>query len=135
MLHIIYYKQEDDTHKKYLSILLSSQNMPERYLSDIPRVGIICTNENDEVIAAGFIRKIEGPYGMLDSYITNNNANSEDRDQALDLITAKLIQIAKDSSITKLISFSVVPNIVSRAKKHGFYLLENMSFLTLNLIS
>lgn len=97
---------------------LKSRDMDVRLSCDLPKHGLIAL-ENDEVVAMGFIRRVEGDYAILDSYITNACMASELRDRALDVITRKLIKMAEANNIKKLIAFSQEPNIITRSMKHG----------------
>lgn len=106
-------------HKDEIIGLLQSHGMHPGLIEDLPEIGLIAIHQ-DMYVAAGFIRRIEGPYGMLDSYITKSDAPTELRDKALDMITYKLIKIAREGGAVKLLAFSGVENIITRAEKHGF---------------
>lgn len=100
--------------------MLISRNMSTDLVYDLPKVGIIALTEDNMPIAAGFLRKIEGGYGMLDSYITLESIPSKIRNEALDFITMRLIDTAEDLNIYKLIAFSEHESIHNRALAHGF---------------
>lgn len=105
-------------HIRCLHILLEKRDLTCS-IDDMPEFGLIAI-KGDTPIAAGFIRRVEGPYAILDSFITNPDTPSEFRDRALDLITEKLITIADYNNVTKLISFTTEKNIFIRSIKHGF---------------
>lgn len=113
-----------EAHKDEIIGLLQSHGMHPGLTNDLPMVGLVAIHEN-KYIAAGFIRQIEGSYGMLDSYITSRDASAELRDKALDMITYKLIKIARQGGATKLLVFSGVENIITRAEKHGAFQIDH----------
>lgn len=102
--------------------LLRSHSMGMDLAYDLPEFGLIAV-DGGEPVAMGFIRKMEGNYALLDSYITHADAPAELRDRALDIITYKLIKIAKDNDISKLIAFSGEPSIIARSINHGMILM------------
>lgn len=115
------------SHSIHMEILLKSRDMDPSLVIDLPEYGLIAF-EQGEVVAAGFIRRIEGPYAMLDSYITNAKVLSEVRDLALDRITDKLIKWTASHQITKVISFTADKNTIVRAEKHGLIPMPNHLF-------
>lgn len=119
-------------HGKELFQMLNDHGMSVSILDNLPEFGLVA-HRGEKIIAAGFIRKVEGSSAMLDSYITNPRTKPESRDRALDLITYKLIQIAKKQSISQLVNFSSEQNIITRAQKHGFIVVPHqVSVLLLN---
>jgi hypothetical protein len=105
-------------HKVWLDILLKSQNMTEKDGKNLPKYGILIAYR-DFIIAAGFLRRIEGDHAMLDGYITNSTAPAELRNKALDILTQRLLMYAKKHSIKRVMAFTDVPNIAVRANKFG----------------
>ena len=73
-----------------------------------------------EVVAAGFLRKVEGGYGLLDGYITNKNYPSQGRDIALDLLTKELLRMCKLLKIRQIFAFTNHSTIIERALAFGF---------------
>lgn len=108
-----------DKHQYEAVTLFESRDMDGAYIITLPEYGLIAT-EGGIPIAMGFLRCIEGSMAMLDSYITNKNASSHQRNRALDIITGKLINIAYQNNVLKLIAFSDEPNISDRASDYGF---------------
>lgn len=86
-------------------------------IDSLPEVGFIVPG-----LAAGFIRKVEGGYGLVDGYVTHPLMPPGQRDAALDLVTKALITYAEDNGITHLIAITREQNIVTRAQKHGYVL-------------
>jgi len=110
--------------------LLRLNNMSEALVNDIPALGFIIESDYGFVITAGYIRTVEGHYGILDSYITNPEVPGNIRNMALDLLTGALIELAKSYEL-KLIAFSEHKSIHERALRHGFKELP-MFFSVLN---
>lgn len=113
--------------------LLALRGLDVSMVEDLPNNGILVF-QDDILIAAGFIRLIEGSSAMLDSYITNPNMSPELRNEALDKVTECLISQSKDLGISKLLSFTIEQTIVNRAIRHGFIKnLNNFQVLYHNL--
>lgn len=102
-------------HADMLKYWLIYRDMDPTLVNDLPHLGYIV-----EGIAAGFLRQCEGPYGLIDGYITNPTKTSEERNEALDIITESLINDAKAKGINHLLAFTRDNGILERAKKHGF---------------
>lgn len=99
--------------------LLALRDMDPKLAEDLPNNGVLVFQDN-VLVAAGFIRLIEGSSAMLDSYITNPEVAPELRNEALDKVTESLINQSKDLGISKLLSFTVEQTIIDRAIRHGF---------------
>lgn len=86
---------------------------------EVPALGFMAT-KNAEPVAAAFLRQCEGSYGMIDCIITNPQAESNDRHEALDLLFKELIETAKQINLSELIGFSIDVSTLERSKEHGF---------------
>jgi hypothetical protein len=106
-------------HEAHIRSWLSLREMDEKVMDDLPLTGFIVFN-GGHAIAAGFLRRCEGSTGMIDSVISNPNASSKDRDEALDLVFSSLIDEAKAIGMKGLIGFSTDYNTLYRSVKHGF---------------
>lgn len=101
--------------------LFFHQNMDQRLADSLPKHGFMVFDSGVPV-AMGFIRRLEGNLGVLDSYITNPNFTPGGRNRALDLLTKKLIRFGKDKLKLKgLLAFSADTNTIQRATNHGFW--------------
>jgi len=100
-------------------------------LNTLPKFGLIALDKGTPM-AAGFIREVEGGFGMIDSFITDPEASSALRDEALNRITAKLIKIAKYNKVNQLIAYTVDKNTLVRSLSHGFVQLDH-SVMALDL--
>jgi hypothetical protein len=124
------------THGKDAAKLLESRSMDLRLLNHLPEHGLI-SFEHGEVIAMGFLRRMEGPYVIYDSFITSPTSTSEQRDRALGVITNKLEDWCKETNVSKLIAFTVDRGLNKRLiTKLGFELDQDMRFFhkTLNYL-
>lgn len=121
-----------ETHTFKMLQMLFSREMSPTVITDLPQHGLIAM-EGDAPIAAGFIRRIEGPYVMLDSYITNSVSSPQARDRALNLITTKLLRWAASNGVSKVLSFSSDPNTITRATEHGFNTFIDHTFQVISL--
>lgn len=114
-------------HQEYAKKLLSYRNMAVTLSNDLPEYGLIAL-EQGLPVAMGFIRRIEGPYIMLDSYISDPHIKSEIRHRALDIITQKLIKWGQTHGMTKVFSFSEDSSIITRASRHGMVEMPDFVF-------
>ena len=106
-------------HESDLITILFNRGLKADLSDDLPEYAWVAL-ENDEIVALGAIRRIEGHYVLFDSYITNPLYSPAERDKALDRITSKMIKICMQHGIKKILAFSVEDNIVTRSIKHGF---------------
>lgn len=118
---------ERQIHENYIEKMLISRFMASYLIQDLPEHGLIAL-QDDTPIAVGFIRQIEGPYAMLDSYLSNSEADPEIRDRALNLITRKLLDWARIGGVRNVLAFSADPNTVLRAEAHGFVSFKDHTF-------
>lgn len=88
----------------------------------LPKIGFIVSSET-QYIAAGFLRRLEGGFGQLDTFVTNPNASSEDRNEALNLLTERLINEAKLLELRGIYAISSDVSVLKRAVATGFQLL------------
>jgi hypothetical protein len=86
---------------------------------DVPSLGFT-VKRNDIVIAAGFLRLMEGDIGMIDGYVTDPTALSKDRHSALNELTDKIIIVAKELKLKGLLVFTSDESIKIRAEAAGF---------------
>lgn len=103
-----------------LKNLLKARNMDVNMASDQYGVDGYVVYLNITPVAAGFLRKMEGDYGMLDAFITDPVILPEYRDKALDVLMSRLIDLARSQEITKLLAFTTDENTLKRVQKHGF---------------
>lgn len=124
-------------HKHYqlLTDMLQSQECSWReFISykTLPKIGYIAML-NDQPIAAGFLRRVEGGYGQFDTFATNPYFGSIVRNQGLELVVDALLDDAKRLKLQGLLAFTKDHGILKRAQEKGFHLLPD-SLLVLNTI-
>lgn len=85
----------------------------------LPRTGYIVLM-NDKPLAAGFLRRVEGGYGQLDTFATNPYLGSKLRNEAINLIVDQLMEEAKRLKLHGLLAFTHDKGILSRASHRGF---------------
>lgn len=99
---------------------LKLQNHPEAALEDLPTLGYIVPG-----VGAGFVRNCETGIGMLDSFVTNPKATSEQRDAALD----ELFKACLNSGFKGYIAFTAEEGIAYRLDKFKFVSKSYKSFI------
>lgn len=104
--------------------VLKRREMQLSLAEELPEVGFV-VYEEDHFIAAGFLRKCEGGYGMMDSYITDPKMPAPWRNQALEMITKRLVKKSKALKMKHVIGFCVDVNTILRSLRHGFVLTEH----------
>lgn len=100
-----------ETQKSPLSKHLESKNIPE--------IGYIVANSN-YIVAAGFLRKLEGGYAMIDTLVSNGALPGDTRHLGLSLLIDELIKSAVTLNLTGIISLTTDNGVISRAKSLGF---------------
>ena len=123
-------------HKHYtmLTSMLSDQKYPGIdfvTMKSLPKIGYIATLRN-QPIAAGFLRRIEGGYGQLDTFATNPHFGKLIRNEGLNKVVDSLINEAKELKLLGLIGFTGDLGIITRAKDQGFQII-NQTIIGLTL--
>jgi hypothetical protein len=133
MITVERYDPKRASHKIAISYLINLRNIKD---FESPKLGFICFDEHgnlDVVISCGFIRKIEGGYGLWDGLITNPSKSSQIRDDSLNLIMRELINVAKNElQLKAILATSKDEHTIIRAFNHGFRLMPE-TFMCLNL--
>ena len=137
MINLVYYKPytviNGKSNLKSLVELLESRGMDPKLAYDVPETGLLFFMHT-EIVAAGFVRMIEGNRAMLDSYITNPVISPKIRNFALDKITTELVEWCKARELKQVLAFSTDEHVVQRSINHGFAPIEHKMTL-LNLPS
>jgi hypothetical protein len=111
-------------HETYLiKNWLKKRGLRQKLCDDLPFIGVLAHDLND-YIAAGFLRHVEKNFGLIDSLISNPDIDGKRRNEAIDAVVSKLILIAKEKGISKLLAMSVDENTLIRSKSHGFIELQ-----------
>lgn len=86
------------------------------HVTEFPPTGFIVDG-----VAACFLTKTDSKFAMLEAYVTNPLASPQDRSLALDALTARLIDEARDCGFTTIIGITIDKGLCARAvERHGF---------------
>lgn len=85
----------------------------------LPQIGYIAT-EGSIVVAAGFLRKVEGKMALLDTLATNADCPPAIRHDGIQAIVNSLIDTAKQLELKYFMAFTVDDGIIKRALSLGF---------------
>lgn len=81
-------------------------------------------------VACAWLYLADGGLCLLEWYISNKDANREDRGEALELIIDELIKIAEDKNQMYIISSVMIPRLAKRLEDKGFQVTDkNMTNL------
>lgn len=122
---------------KYLSLLIEMlkdrdfSNISSISMKTLPKIGYIALLHG-QPIAAGFLRRVEGGYGQLDTLTSNPYFGSVIRHEGVSKVVDSLIQDAKDLKLQGLIAFTSDSGILNRAATIGFQEV-NQKLISLNL--
>lgn len=86
----------------------------------LPEIGYIAT-EGSIAIAAGFLRRIEGGFGMIDTLVSNASLDGTIRHDGISQVVSRIILKAKELEIKGLICSTKDEGIIKRAKSIGFH--------------
>jgi hypothetical protein len=116
-LNVKYFDYDD---LPFLNDWLRARGMAPSEFSDLPTVGFV-VSEGDLRIAACFLRRCEGNYGIVDGLTTNPEAPSVLRHVAIDTAVRMICEEARQREITKLVAWSIDKGTLERAyERHGF---------------
>ncbi len=116
----------DQDDPKHIADWLRARELSAEGSINLPELGLIAYKTGCP-IAAGFLRRVEGGYAILDSLVTNPMVLPALRDKTLDLLVKDLISLAKENGIKGLIATTVDCHVIERALKHGFIKLPHVS--------
>jgi hypothetical protein len=114
---------------KYLNALLdllSSNNSDVSLISmkTLPKIGYVALL-NNRPVAAGFLRRVEGGYGQIDTLTSNKYLGSIVRHQGISKVVDSLLEDAKILKLHGIISYIQHPDVLKRAQDVGFTLLPH----------
>jgi hypothetical protein len=99
-----------------------------RPIESLPRVGFI-----EPGVAAGFLYQTDSDIALLEGYVTNPKAPSDQRHFALDGITEKLLECAEDLGFRTVWAITKDAGISVRAQKHKMTRLGSFTVLVKEL--
>ncbi len=114
---------------KYLYALLdllgsnNYHNISEINMKTLPKIGYMALR-NGYPVAAGFLRRVEGGYGQLDTLTSNALFGSQIRHEGLEKVVNSLLEEAKVLKLHGIISFTTDPGVLKRAESLGFHVVE-----------
>lgn len=114
-------------HSKDVSILkewISKRDISTEFTDSIPELGFM-VYEQDEKIAAGFIRLCEGGYGIIEGFTSNPNKSPSIRNEALDLLLNHMLLSSKSINLKILWGYTTDKNTKERSMRHGFVCLPH----------
>jgi len=116
-------------HKHYGMVLSMLQDQKTPWVKNVsyknlPKIGYIALL-GKHPIAAAFLRKIEGGYGYLDTFVSNPYFGSKIRHEALSEISKNLMEEAKNQGMSGVLCSSAESSLVQRAKDWGFTVIEH----------
>lgn len=90
----------------------------------LPKIGYIA-HEGPIIIAAGFLRMVEGNVGMIDTLVTDKHVFSSMRHEGLNMLVEKLIKDAKHMKLLGIVCNTVDEGVINRAKSLSFNIQPN----------
>lgn len=141
-MYLIKYKAKEHYH--IIKDWLEARELRVPPINEMPHLGYLVHNLQSEdlvhnlqgghFIAAGFIRRVEGSFGLFDSLVTNPDSTPEERNSALDIVVNQLLTEAKARGMKKLIAFSEDKNTLLRSERFGFVKLSH-TLIALDILS
>jgi hypothetical protein len=71
-------------------------------------------------LAMGFLYETDAKVALIEVLISNPLASREARGQALDVVVETIIEEARTRGFARLLGYTALPAVVSRAERHGF---------------
>lgn len=127
------FREATSKDKELIRQWLIARGMDESMVSSLPKLGVVASRAEElPILAAGYLREVEGGFGMIDSLIADPNSEPAHRNEALDGIITRLITDAKRIGMTALLANCKVTKAIVRAQQHGFQA-QDFCVLTMNL--
>jgi hypothetical protein len=101
-------------------------------MKTLPKIGYIAML-GGHPIAAGFLRRVEGGYGQVDTLTSNKYFGSQIRHQGIVKVLDALLQDAKDLRLHGVIGFTCDKSIFERTQTMGFHALSEYSMVAIKL--
>jgi hypothetical protein len=95
---------------------------PEPY--DYPEIGFIV-----EDVAAVFLYQTDSSFAIIEGLISNKDASPLERDVAIDMLYAKIIEFAKNAQYTKLLALTQHNSVKQFLNGEDFTLLSYSTFM------
>jgi hypothetical protein len=88
-------------------------------LQEMPKIGFATINEG-KLVAAVFLRRVEGGYGQIDGLTSNPSSSKEDRHLAIDMAVSALLSKSRELNIINILFTSEDEGTILRSHKYGF---------------
>ena len=88
-------------------------------MKTLPKIGYMALL-NNQPIAAGFLRRVEGGYAQMDTLVSNPYFGSQIRNMGISKVVDCLMNDAKELRLTGILAFTIEQSIIDRAKDKGF---------------
>lgn len=122
-------------HLPLLHEMLKSQNylgICYIEMKTLPKIGFIALL-NNQPIAAGFLRRVEGGFAQIDTLASNAYFGSQIRHAGVSKVVDSLIEEAKHLKLRGIISVSSDTGTLKRAIDLGFKALDDQKVIVLPL--
>lgn len=120
---------------KDLIELHSLQKYPEISeikMKTLPKIGYMAYL-GDQPIAAGFLRRVEGGFAQMDTFVSNPHFGSQIRHSAIEGVKCSLLSEARLLKLEGIIVLTNDLGIIGRAVDTGFNVLESHKILVKRL--
>lgn len=94
-------------------------------MKSLPKIGYIALL-NNQPIAAGFLRRVEGGYAQIDTLLSNPYFGSMIRHDGITKVVNNLLEDAKDLELKGIIAFTSDAGVIKRAKDIGFHVVDQV---------
>lgn len=88
-------------------------------MKTLPKIGYV-SFLGKEMIAAGFLRKVEGGFAQIDTLVSNPAFGSQVRHEGIRLVVDALMYDANKLKLKGIIAFTTDQGVLSRAETYGF---------------
>lgn len=101
-------------------------------MKTLPKIGYMAYL-GDQPIAAGFLRRVEGGFAQMDTFVSNPHFGSQVRHNGIDGVKQALLSEAKLLKLEGIIALTSDLGIIGRAVETGFNVLEAHKILVKRL--
>lgn len=87
----------------------------------LPEIGFVALDEDDRVVAMGFLRLVEGGFAQIDTLVSDGTRPSDVRHEAISAVVDSIINKAKTLELKGVIALTLDKSILMRAEAIGFH--------------
>lgn len=114
---------DKDSDLPILNEWLRARGAPEVDDEGVPALGFICFEGGDPV-CAGFLRRCEGNWGIIEGMTSNPDIPSPLRHRALDALILTINKQAQAFEMTNLLAWTQDASTLVRSARHGWVQLQ-----------